>query len=439
MRCLYGQPVSSPASPSPPPLSGDTAPPKVLLISGSIGLGHVVRDLAIVDELRARWPGVQVDWLAAQPACRLVTAAGETLLPESVQLPDATAVAERAASGFSMNIASYTVHAGRAWRRTVKTFERVLTRQRYDVIVGDETYEIALALHRRPSLTTAPFIIIYDFVGMEAATRNPLEHLIVYAFNRVWSGGRHARPPSPDRVLFVGEPDDVPDVPFGRGLPSRRAYAERYYDFLGYVLRFDPADYADRARLRRQFGYDDGPVVVGAIGGTAVGADLLQLCADAYPLLRERVPGVRMILFCGPRVAPRAIKAPPGVEVHGLVPDLHRHFAAADVAIVQGGGTTTLELTALRRPFLYFPLEGHFEQEGPVADRLARHRAGVRMALSRTTPAALAEAAARQIGRTVDWPPIPVDGAARAARIIAERGRQKTGSQGSQPPARAGA
>jgi UDP:flavonoid glycosyltransferase YjiC (YdhE family) len=396
-----------------------TATKRVLIVSGSIGLGHAARDLAIARALRAHRPGIEIDWLAADPARRLLTSAGETVLPESSHLPDETAAAERAAKGFSMNIAAYTVRVGRSWRRSIGAFERVLARRTYDVIVGDETYEIALALHRRPTLTRAPFVMIYDFVGMDARTRNPLEHLVVYGFNRVWSGGPHGHPPSADRVLFVGEPGDVPDRRFGPRLPNRRAYAQRYYDFLGYVLSFDPGECTDRERVRTRLGYDGHPLVVATIGGTSVGAELLQLCADAYPGLRARIPDLTMVLVCGPRVPPSAIRAPAGVQVRSYVPKLYEHLAASDLAIVQGGGTTTLELTALRRPFLYFPLEGHFEQEGPVADRVARHRAGVRMRFSQTTPAGLVEAATAALGSTPDWPAIPVAGAARAAEIIA--------------------
>ena len=75
----------------------------------------------------------------------------------------------------------------------------------------------------------------------------------------------------------------------------------------------------------------------------------------------------------------------------GYVPALHRHLAACDLAVVQGGGTVTLELTALRRPFVFFPIEGHCEQEVYVADRLSRHHAGIRLRQSATTPAQLAE------------------------------------------------
>ncbi len=57
-------------------------------------------------------------------------------------------------------------------------------------------------------------------------------------------------------------------------------------------------------------------------------------------------------------------------------PDLPPHLAACDAAIVQGGLTTTMELVATGRPFLYFPLGHHFEQQRHVRHRLDRHRAG---------------------------------------------------------------
>jgi UDP:flavonoid glycosyltransferase YjiC (YdhE family) len=97
---------------------------------------------------------------------------------------------------------------------------------------------------------------------------------------------------------------------------------------------------------------------------------------------------------------------------------LYEHLAACDLAIVQGGGTTTLELTALRRPFIYFPLEGHFEQELHVARRLDRHRAGVRLPYRTTTPERLAAVVVANIAREVAWPPIATDGARNAAEVL---------------------
>ena len=272
------------------------------------------------------------------------------MLDESAALAGETGSAEETAEEFSLNLVAYVRRAAGAWRRTVAAFAQVIAESRYDLVIGDETYEIAGALARRPALKRAPFVMIYDFVGIDAMTRNPVEHLMAYLWNRAWCGGQSGRPPAADLVLFIGEPEDVPDRPFGFGLPNRREYACRYYQFVGYVLGFDPGAYADRASVRRALGYDERPLVVCAVGGTAVGADLLRLCAEAYPHLVAGVPDVQMVLVCGPRLDPATVPAPNGVQVYGYVPRLFEHLAACDAAVVQSGGTTTLELTALRRP-----------------------------------------------------------------------------------------
>jgi len=104
----------------------------------------------------------------------------------------------------------------------------------------------------------------------------------------------------------------------------------------------------------------------------------------------------------------------------GYVPDLPSRLAACDLAIVQGGLATTMELTAARRPFIYVPLEQHFEQNGHVRYRLERYGAGRRLEFADATPSALAQAIAEEIGREVDYLPVRTDGAARAAEMIAE-------------------
>ena len=97
------------------------------------------------------------------------------------------------------------------------------------------------------------------------------------------------------------------------------------------------------------------------------------------------------------------MKIPEGIEIKGYVPELYRHFAASDLAIVQGGGTTTIELTALRKPFLFFPLEGHFEQQVHVTNRLKRHRAGIKMTFKDTNAIILAKTVLSNIGKNIGY------------------------------------
>jgi UDP:flavonoid glycosyltransferase YjiC (YdhE family) len=391
---------------------------RILYISGSVGLGHVTRDLAIAAELRRQCRDAEICWIAAPPASTLLEAAGERLLPESARWVDDTAQAEASAQRFGLNLTRYLMRVSSSWPAHVRVFDQVTRAGRFDLVLGDETYEINVAQMKDARLNRQPYACFYDFIGLDAAGANPLDRLVAYYWNRVWQNDHDFYSKPHNRAVFLGEPEDIPDRSFGVLLPNRRAYARRYYHFAGYVFGFDPLQYRDSSALKAHLGYGPERLVVCSIGGTAVGKALLELCSQAYPIMRARLPDLRMVLVCGPRIPADSLKAAAGVEVREYVPSLYQHFAAADLAIVQGGGTTTLELTALKRPFLYFPLEGHSEQERAVSERLARHRAGVRMVFSQTTPSALAEQALELIGRPVDCVDIPADGARRAAELV---------------------
>jgi predicted glycosyltransferase len=224
-----------------------------------------------------------------------------------------------------------------------------------------------------------------------------------------------------DRAIFVGNPDDVvPDL-LGPDLPAIRDWTEEHFDFAGYVTGFDPTRLGGREALRADLGFDDDEqVCVVTVGGSGVGGDLLRRVIAAYPEAKERVPALRMVVVAGPRIDPASLPAVDGLEIRAFVPDLYRHLAACDLAVVQGGLTTAMELTASRRPFLYFPLRHHFEQTFHVAHRLDRYEAGRRMDYDASPPDVIAEAIASEIGRDVSYRPVETDGARRAAGLLAE-------------------
>jgi UDP-N-acetylglucosamine:LPS N-acetylglucosamine transferase len=78
-----------------------------------------------------------------------------------------------------------------------------------------------------------------------------------------------------------------------------------------------------------------------------------------------------------------------------------------------------MELAATRRPFLYFPLRNHFEQNIHVVHRLARYGAGMQMDYHHTDPEALAHAIADGLKRPALCRDVETDGARRAAALIA--------------------
>jgi UDP:flavonoid glycosyltransferase YjiC (YdhE family) len=136
--------------------------------------------------------------------------------------------------------------------------------------------------------------------------------------------------------------------------------------------------------------------------------------------VKRRIPALRMVVVAGPRIDPEALPSQEGLEVRPYVHELYRHLAVCDIAVVQGGLTTTMELTANRRPFLYFPLRHHFEQNFHVRHRLNRYRAGRAMDFAAATPDAIAAAIVEELHRTPDYRPVESAGAERAARRIAE-------------------
>jgi hypothetical protein len=331
--------------------------------------------------------------------------------------------ADAAAHGGHLSLTTYVYRALGCWLHNARVLGDAARRGQFDVIVGNETYEVVVAYVFGMDVLPAdvPFIMMYDFYGMDVTTRNPLERLGAWGLNFVWSQEWRVTARGNNAAIFFGEPEDVPDRPFGIFLPNRRRDAQKHVEFVGYPLAFDLAAIRDRTGLRAALGYGPEPLVICTVGGTAVGRSLLELCGRAYPLAAQLLPGLRMVLVCGPRIDPATLDVPQGPERHGMVPDLYKHLAVCDLAVVQGGGTTTLEVTALRRPFLFFPIEGQSEQEVTIASRLARQGAGVRMTQGLTTPSSLADAIVANVGREVTHAPIPAEGARRAARIILER------------------
>jgi predicted glycosyltransferase len=224
-----------------------------------------------------------------------------------------------------------------------------------------------------------------------------------------------------DRAVFVGGPDDVVPGTFGPELPRIRDWTEQHYDFAGYVTGFDPAALGDRDQLREELGYrPDERLCIVTVGGTGVGESLLRKVIDAYPEAKAAVPDLRMVVVAGPRIDPGSLSSHGGLEVLPYVHHLYRHLAACDLAVVQGGLTTSMELTANKRPFLYFPLEHHFEQNFHVAHRLDRYGAGRRMDYPSSTSESIAAAISSELDRDVDYRDVETDGARNAAKLLAE-------------------
>ncbi|GIF51716.1 pimeloyl-ACP methyl ester carboxylesterase [Asanoa ferruginea] len=394
-------------------------PRRVLYLSSPLGLGHVERDAAIVDALRRQRPGVQVDWLAQHPVTEVLARRGERVHPASAHLVTESAHIESEAG-------EHDLHAFQAIRRmdeiliaNFMVFADLVEHDNYDLWVGDEAWELDYFLHENPELKRSAYAWLTDFVGWLPMGAGDEALTADYNAEMVEQIARFPR--LRDRAVFVGNPDDLVDDPLGPGLPSVRDWTVDHYAFSGYVCDFAPVSDDERAGLRASLGWGaDEQVCVVTVGGSGVGGDLLHRVVDAFPAARRAVPGLRLVVVVGPRLDPARIPSRDGLEVHGYVHQLHRLLAACDLAITHGGLTTTMTLTAHRRPFLYVPLRNHFEQNRHVRHRLDAYRAGRCVDYGQTDPDSLAALIAAEIGRAVDYRPVETDGAERAAALLAE-------------------
>ena len=368
-------------------------PKRVLYVSSPIGLGHARRDLAIADELRKLRPGLEVHWLAQHPVTELLKRRGELIHPASAFLASESGHIESEA-------AEHDLHAFHAIRNmdeilvsNFMVFDDLVRDEHFDLWVGDEAWDIDYFLHENPELKRAHYAWMTDFVGwLPMPDGGTAEEDLTTDYNAEMIEQIARFPSLRDRSVFVGNPADVVPDTFGAGLPLINEWVEQNYQFSGYVTGISATELADRNAVRAELGYRaDEKVCVVTVGGSGVGTDLLRRVTAAFPAVKRLVPELRMIVVTGPRIDPGSLESHDGLEVHGYVHDLYRHLAACDLAVVQGGLTTTMELTAGRRPFIYVPLRHHFEQNFHVRHRLAQYGAGRCLDYEQTTPEVLAQ------------------------------------------------
>ena len=401
---------------------GPCRPPRTLYLSSPIGLGHARRDVAVARELKRLRPELEIDWLAQHPVTAVLDAEGEHIHPASQWLASESAHVASEAAG-------HDLHCFQALRRmdeilvaNFMVFQEVVEEGSYDLVIGDEAWDVDYYWHENPELKRGQNVWLTDFVGyLPMPDGGEREAFLTTDYNAEMIEHIDRYPWIRDRAIFVGNDDDIVPDTFGGNLPPIRDWTTEHFSYSGYITGFIPPGPDEVAPLRAQLGYrDDELVCVVAVGGSGVGQSLIEMAVAAYPLAKKTAPELRMIVVTGPRIDPAAFPQHPGLELRGYVHRLYQHLCVCDLAIVQGGLTTTMELTAAKRPFLYFPLGHHFEQNFHVRYRLDRYDAGHCMDYAATDPDLMAAQITELSGQPVSYRDVETDGAARAAQLIAE-------------------
>ena len=133
---------------------------RALYISGSIGLGHVVKDLAIANKLRSLNQDIEIVWIATDPATSYLKTKGESLHPLSELFKSYSAFAEKSTTKSGLNLSRYVLASLKGWMQNIRVLRKILKEENFDILIGNETYEIIIGLVFRLMRLKIPFIII---------------------------------------------------------------------------------------------------------------------------------------------------------------------------------------------------------------------------------------------------------------------------------------
>jgi pimeloyl-ACP methyl ester carboxylesterase/predicted glycosyltransferase len=397
-------------------------PSRILYLSSPIGLGHARRDLAVVRALREEVPDLRIDWLAQDPVSRMLALAGESIHPSSRKLKSESQHIEAEAGEHDLDVFQALRRMDEILVRNFRIFQDAVEEGGYTAVIADEAWEVDHFWHEHPHLKRASLAWMTDFVGFSATREGDrTEAMLTADYNREMVSHVEQNPLVRDVSIFVGNPADVMDDALATDLPTRRRWTEDHFSFPGYILGDAVPLPGEKADLRDQLGMKAGErLLVVTVGGSGVGLTMIRRVLDALPLIHQKHPGLRTLVITGPRIAHAALPALVGVTYRSFVPDLPKLLAACDIAIVQGGLSTCMELAATGTPFIHVPLQNHFEQLVHVPSRLRNYAAGFQMSFHEMTPDALEAAVSIELAKAISTIPVERDGARRAAAMLAK-------------------
>jgi len=222
---------------------------RALYISSPIGLGHAQRDVAIADELRKLHPDLDIDWLAQHPVTAVLETHGERIHPLSGELASESAHITAESSGHDLNAFQAIRRMDEILVNNFMVFQDAVEEGEYDLVVGDEAWDVDHYLHEHPELKRTAFAWMTDFVGwLPMPEGGDREADLTADYNAEMIEHVERFPRIRDRAIFVGEPDDIVPDDFGPGLPQIRDWTEQHYQFSGYITGFDPTPQEQEVR-----------------------------------------------------------------------------------------------------------------------------------------------------------------------------------------------
>ena len=283
--------------------------------SSPIGLGHVTRDIAIVNNLKDIGINFVTGSGAAKILKKLEFKVNDVYSPPSFSVKD----------GILNNQTKWLWNYYQYYKNCKKISEKILEKNNSDLIISDEDFA---------SLTVAqdleiPNILITDV--LETKFTKGITSFIERKMNKSMMNIIK----NCDVVIIPEEGDDQDNI--------KR---------VGPIVR--KINYS-REELREKFSLNKITVLI-SIGGTDAGLFLIDKAIKAILKINQNI---EILVVSGPAVNKKFLN----VKNLGFVDNLHELIFASDLIISLAGKSTMDEAKAYGTPGIFIPIKGHFEQE----------------------------------------------------------------------------
>ena len=283
--------------------------------SSPIGLGHVTRDIAIVNNLK----DIPINFVTGSGAAKILKKLEFKV--NDVYSPPSFSVKNGALNNQTKWLWNYYQY----YKNCKNISEKILKKNNLNLIISDEDFA---------SLTVAqnleiPNILITDV--LETKFTKGIASFIERKMNKSMMNIIK----NCDVVIIPEEGDNQDNIK--RVGPIARKIN------------------CSREELRGKFSFNKITIVI-SIGGTDAGLFLIDKAIKAILKINQNI---EIVVVSGPAVNKKFLN----VKNLGFVDNLHELIFASDLVISLAGKSTIDEAKAYGTPAIFIPIKGHFEQE----------------------------------------------------------------------------
>ena len=116
-------------------------------------------------------PDLEIDWLAQHPVTAVLETRGERIHPLSAELANESAHIAAESDDHDLNAFQAIRRMDEILVANFMVFHDAVTEGEYDLVIGDEAWDVDHFLHENPELKRTAFAWMTDFVGLAADAR----------------------------------------------------------------------------------------------------------------------------------------------------------------------------------------------------------------------------------------------------------------------------